>query len=258
MTYFPSNESSANIYATNQKKKYKSDLVVVLDMDECLIHSQFLSHTSMEYRQQEDRSQSSLHSSKSQLSVDCFHMELENGEAIHVNKRPRLDDFLASITSRYETHVFTAAMEVYASPLLDKLDPDGTMFSKRFYRDSCTFDSSLGVYVKDLSKILTSDEINGFHSDRVNYDGLLQQVNDSFNEKRVVLVDNNPYSFIANPSNGILVSNFYDDPKDDTLGAVMELLVELEQHEDVRPVLESKFGLKDALNDIEQDASGWR
>ncbi len=66
----------------------------------------------------------------------------------------------------------------------------------------------------------------------------------------MVLVDNNPYSFIANPQNGILVSNFYDDPKDDTLQAVIELLNELDSVDDVRPVLNEKFGLEDALKEI--------
>ena len=69
-------------------------------------------------------------------------------------------------------------------------------------------------------------------------------------ERQIVLVDNNPVSFLANPSNGILVSNFYDDAKDSTLEAVWELLLELEHSEDVRPILDAKFGLKDAPKDI--------
>lgn len=52
----------------------------------------------------------------------------------------------------------------------------------------------------------------------------------------------------------------YDDPKDATLEAVMELLLELDQAEDVRPVLESKFGLKDALRDVvrSSNSNSWR
>lgn len=73
-------------------------------------------------------------------------------------------------------------------------------------------------------------------------------------EQRVVLVDNNPLSFLPNPSNGILVSSFYNDPNDKTLEAVMELLNELDHSEDVRPVLDGKFGLKKALDDL---AAGW-
>ena len=77
-------------------------------------------------------------------------------------------------------------------------------------------------------------------------------------ERRVVLVDNNPLSFLPNPSNGILVSSFYDDPKDDTLEAVMELLHELDESDDVRPILDDRFGLKDALDDVVKGAAvGW-
>jgi len=45
-------------------------------------------------------------------------------------------------------------------------------------------------------------------------------------------------------------SDAVDDAKDSTLEAVWELLLELEHSEDVRPILDPKFGLKDALKDI--------
>jgi TFIIF-interacting CTD phosphatases, including NLI-interacting factor len=214
----------------------KSDLIVVLDMDECLIHSQFQSLVDEECRQQEHRPKSNNYFDRQDDDVqddhacESFRFSLPGGDLVHVNKRPNLDHFLRKITSKYETHVFTAAMEVYASPLLDVLDPKGDMFQERYYREHCTFDPSLGVYVKDLKKALT---------ERKGADGL--------NEGRVVLVDNNPMSFLANPMNGILVCNFYDDPKDDTLSALMDLLEELEKEKDVRPFLDQKFGLKDAL-----------
>ena len=44
--------------------------------------------------------------------------------------------------------------KVYAEPVLNKLDPNGTMFSGRFYRDHCSYDSELGVYAKDLCDVL--------------------------------------------------------------------------------------------------------
>ena len=50
----------------------------------------------------------------------------------------------------------------------------------------------------------------------------------------------------------------YDDPKDATLEAVLELLHELDEAEDVRPVLDSKFGLKDALRDVVRSSNSWR
>ena len=73
-------------------------------MDECLIHSQFPSGA--EYRQTEYRPQAS------EGGVDNFSLTLPDGDVVHVNKRPGLDAFLREVSSRWETHVFTAAMEV--------------------------------------------------------------------------------------------------------------------------------------------------
>ena len=228
-----------NYKKLNPSKQYESDLVVVLDLDECLIHSQFLNSGPEIYRQDEERPQSLAFNSQEEadsvISSACesFRISLPDGDLVHVNKRPHLDSFLKEITSRYETHIFTAAQKVYAKPLLDQLDPENEMFVGRYYRDSCTFDPSLGAYVKDLKSALVNCPTEG----------------SEWNEKRVVLVDNNTMSFLANPLNGILVCNFYDDPKDDTLKAVTELLLELDEVEDVRPFLNDKFGLKDALRE---------
>ena len=226
-------------YDENTKGR-ESDLVVVLDLDECLIHSQFLNSNDEIYRQQEERPKSHAFNNQEEAesifpsACESFRMALPDGDLVHVNKRPNLDAFLKMVTSRYETHIFTAAMEVYASPLLDFLDPNNDMFQGRWYRDHCTYDPSLGVYVKDLEKALGRERVS---------------TGRNFNEGRIVLIDNNPLSFLANPKNGILVCNFYDDPKDDTLKAVTDLLHELDQEPDVRPFLHNKFGLKDALKE---------
>ena len=79
----------------------------------------------------------------------------------------------------------TAGTRDYAEPLLDVLDPQ-RLLKGRFYRDSCVFHQ--GHYLKDLSLV-------------------------DVDPKRVVLVDNNPASFVLCASNGILVPSFYDDPK---------------------------------------------
>eukprot|EP00521_Asterionellopsis_glacialis_P008394 CAMPEP_0195285848 /NCGR_PEP_ID=MMETSP0707-20130614/3529_1 /TAXON_ID=33640 /ORGANISM="Asterionellopsis glacialis, Strain CCMP134" /LENGTH=385 /DNA_ID=CAMNT_0040345401 /DNA_START=474 /DNA_END=1631 /DNA_ORIENTATION=- len=218
--------------------QYESDLIVVLDMDECLIHSKFLSSKAASQwayqvqRSHQDKEQQQLSSPHSDDAFcDSFCITLPDGDVVHVNKRPFLHSFLEGITSKYETHVFTAAMPVYASPVLDALDPHGTMFAQRWYRQDCTFCTNVGAYIKDLGR-------------------LPPQFMDSPQKKRVVLVDNNPLSFLANPRNGILVSNFYDDPHDTTLEAVLELIHELNECDDVRPTLDKKFGLQEALASI--------
>jgi CTD small phosphatase-like protein 2 len=148
--------------------------------------------------------------------------------------------------------------------VLNQLDPSGNMFRGRFYREHCRYDPDLGVYAKDVCDVLrlrhqmklyeeNEDVGDGYGmDDEAAYEernmNFFRSVYDdkpttSCDVRRVVLVDNNPLSFLPNPSNGILVSSFYDDPKDDTLEAVMELLHELDESDDVRPILEDRFGL---------------
>ena len=118
----------------DRQTKDKSDLIVVLDMDECLIHSKFLSDVD-KYRQAEERPSSSStstsntsqstfepgggqHSPSDSLflnACDSFRITLPDGDLVNVNKRPNLDLFLREITNRFETYIFTAAMEVRSS-----------------------------------------------------------------------------------------------------------------------------------------------
>ena len=108
---------------SNRHGKYSSDLIVVLDMDECLIHSQFLSDRLVDkYRQIEDRPPTTSSESKVETesslflnACDSFRISLPDGDMVNVNKRPNLDIFLKEITSKFETYIFTAAMEVSLS-----------------------------------------------------------------------------------------------------------------------------------------------
>jgi CTD small phosphatase-like protein 2 len=224
---YSNSASQQHVQNDNKNKQYESDIIVVLDMDECLIHSQFLSSTSAAYAHQLQQQRQSRHRNG---SVETFQVSLPEGDLVHVHMRPGLPEFLARVTEKYETHIFTAAMPIYAKPVLKRLDPHQNL-TAHWYRDSCTFHPTTNAYVKQLEVLppLATNDLS-----------------------RVVLVDNNPLSFLANPDNGILVSSFYDDPHDDTLEAVWKLLQELEDVPDVRPTLRSRFGLQKAL---EQSAS---
>mmetsp|Transcript_5402 Transcript_5402/g.9940 ORF Transcript_5402/g.9940 Transcript_5402/m.9940 type:complete len:309 (-) Transcript_5402:158-1084(-) len=218
-----------NGVCVQEYEENKSDLVVVLDMDECLIHSQFYSPQTARLAHQLPRNHASswnYSTASSSKRVESFRFTLPDGDVVHVNKRPHLATFLEHVCSRFETHIFTAAMEVYAAPVLDHLDPNGTLFAKRWYREHCLYQD--GAYVKDLNFLNKPPH-------------------------RTVLVDNNPLSFLANPENGILVNNFYNDPDDTTLFAVLDLLDELDQAQDVRPLLEERFSLKQALEEVGQE-----
>lgn len=195
-------------------------MTVVLDMDECLLHSKFHGPgaAAEAYRQVEERPD--LVS-----EVNSFWVALEDGDTAQVNKRPGLDPFLEALARDYNTIVFTAAMPDYAGPVLDYIDPKGTFFHRRLYRSSCR--QVKGAFLKDLSVL-----------------GV-----DSTDMTRTVLVDNNPLSFICQPMNGVLVSSFYDDPDDTALASVMQLIRHLDHAGDVRPILNDMFQLETLLTD---------
>jgi TFIIF-interacting CTD phosphatase-like protein len=70
--------------------------------------------------------------------------------------------------------VFTASMKDYADPILDHIDPDGSLIHHWFYRESCVkieVDGS-SIYVKDLRMF------------------------EDFDLKDIVIVDNAVYSFL--------------------------------------------------------------
>jgi hypothetical protein len=132
--------------STPATRRYESDLVVVLDMDQCLIHSTFFEpHEPM---------------TPAPDGIDSFTIFSPDGRRapIRVNKRPWVDDFLRAVTSRFETHVFTAATKEYANPILNVLDPTGIMLTKRWYRSSCSYYAKRRAYVKKLTRIVPSPE----------------------------------------------------------------------------------------------------
>ncbi|MGK3733643.1 MAG: TFIIF-interacting CTD phosphatase-like protein [Bacillariaceae sp.] len=177
-------------------RKYESDLIVVLDMDECLIHSQFLqdspgakyAHQVQQRSGGGDGGDGEKSSSSSTNSVDTFNITLPDGERVLVHKRPYLHEFLKEVSSKYETHIFTAAMEVYAKPVLNILDPHGDIFTNIYYRESCQLNSTVGAYVKNLGGLgLFCDDDSDSHSNN--------NENTNNNKRRLnrtVLVDNNP------------------------------------------------------------------
>jgi Dullard-like phosphatase family protein len=188
-------------------------LVVVLDLDETLVHSTFHGSGARMYRQIEKRK------SKIRRQVESFQLVLDDGDRVTVNKRPHVDEFMRALQApEFESHVFTAALDSYASPVLDRLEKaEGSrLFARRMYRDSCT-PTGMGTFAKDLDTL---------------YPDL----------SRVVLVDNNPISLMKQPSNGILVPSFFDDPSDDVLPTVLDFLRSLADAPDVRPVLRALKG----------------
>lgn len=190
-------------------------LKVVLDLDETLVCAY---------------ETSSLHPVVRKQAIDaglvCFELECVSGENdidgrqkinhVTVFERPGLRDFLQQLSEFADLILFTAGLEGYARPLVDRIDVDNR-FCHRLYRPA-TVSTEYREHVKDLFII-------------------------SKNLCRVVIVDNNPFSFLLQPLNGIPCVPFSaGQPYDEQLlGVILPLLKQLSHQKDVRPVLEEIF-----------------
>ncbi|PPR88800.1 hypothetical protein GOBAR_AA31882 [Gossypium barbadense] len=131
---------------------------------------------------------------------------------VTVFERPGLQEFLNQLSEFAQLVLFTAGLEGYARPLVDRIDAENR-FSHRLYRPS-TICTEFREHVKGLSCL-------------------------SKNLCRTVIVDNNPFSFLLQPLNGIPCIPFSAGQPHDTqlLDVLLPLLKHLSLQKDVRPFL---------------------
>ncbi|EEY57388.1 nuclear LIM factor interactor-interacting protein cleavage-specific form, putative [Phytophthora infestans T30-4] len=159
---------------------------LVLDLDETLVHSSFRPTNNYDF---------------------IIPVEIDGStHLVYVCKRPGAEEFLIEMAKYYEIVVYTASLSVYADPLLDKLDPEGTI-RYRLYREHCV--QYEGCYVKDLS--LLDRDIT-----------------------QTIIVDNSPMAYAFHPRNAIGCSSFYDDLNDRELQSIGRFLTKFQDVEDVR------------------------
>ena len=198
-------------------------LNLVMDIDECMIHSVF--EEDIGYRQADERT---LKDIDGKVGVEIRSIACEDGAPVKMHVRPHLLAFLASVKKNYNVFAFTAALPVYARPVLANLDPDNTIFQDAWFRQDCTLVNVNGhrLYTKDVLKTAQLDP------------------------KRTVLVDNNIYSFIPIPNNGIHVDNFTNSAEDEQLKDLLPLLQHVSAQEDVRGALAEMFQLEERLKPV--------
>ena len=128
------NSNYTNEYNENQiflKKENKK--ILILDLDETLIHSSF----------------QPLQINNKIIKPDIHFKIFFNFKYhdIFVYKRPFLNKFLKEMNKIFNIYVFTASIKKYAKPLLSILDKHNYII-KKFYRESCCL--SEGKFIKDL------------------------------------------------------------------------------------------------------------
>ncbi|PSS04879.1 CTD small phosphatase-like protein [Actinidia chinensis var. chinensis] len=178
----------------NEIQKTKS-ITLVLDLDETLVHS------TLEHFEEAD------------FTFPVFFNMEEH--TVYVKQRPYLRMFLERVAEMFEIVVFTASQSIYAEQLLDILDPDGKLISRRAYRESCIF--SDGSYTKDLTVL-------------------------GVDLAKVAIIDNSPQVFRLQVNNGIPIKSWFDDPSDCALISLIPFLETLVDADDVRPTIAKRFG----------------
>lgn len=190
-------------------------LTVVLDLDETLVCAYETSSLPANLRNQ------ATEAGLNWFELECVSSEKESEgkpkiSYVTVFERPGLHEFLRLTSEFAELVLFTAGLEGYARPLVDKIDVENR-FSLRLYRPS-TVRTEYREHVKDLT-CLSKDLC------------------------RMVIIDNNPFSFLLQPVNGIPCISFSAvQPHDEQLlDIVLPLLRHLSLQEDVRPMLYERF-----------------
>lgn len=181
---------SLSPFRTIQHIPIKQKKTLILDLDETLIHSSF------ESIKKPDFSILLPYENKSYL--------------VKVYKRPYLDKFIQRISNLYNVYIFTASIEEYCQSVIKELGFN-KYIQQCFYRQHCTHLN--GIYVKDLTKITSSDL------------------------KDIIIVDNNPVSYLFNKNNGLPILSWHDDPNDDELLKIEIILQRLSQVNDVRQII---------------------
>jgi CTD small phosphatase-like protein 2 len=132
--------------------------------------------------------------------------------------RPYAMEIISALKAKAEIIVFTASEEDYAQPILDYLDPTGTLFDHRFFRPSC-LQAPDGRYVKDL-RIFGNRDL-----------------------KDVVLIDNSAFSYGAQIPNGIPCLPFFYNKADTELKDLYKYLKLIGECYDVRTFNKEAFKL---------------
>lgn len=184
----------------NSEPKIKFDKkLLVLDLDETLISSNECPPHNWD-------------------NTEIINFQLTNkfNYTIYVKFRPFVFEFLEAVSKYYDIAIFTASEKAYADSIINKLDPERKLISKRYYNTDC--DQLNGIFVKDLSKLGRS-------------------------LKDVIIVDNTVLCFAYQLNNGVPILSYYGDgqPCDSELIDLKDFLLYLKDFSDVRQPITDYF-----------------
>ena len=249
----PSSSSSFKPIIPPQSAADAGKLTVVLDMDECLLHSTFDDELPSSVPPGDLTASpppTALHppyrhprAGYSYNITFTISDTVAGEERVYVSFRPYLLPFLRSLHSRFEVILFTSALPVYAAPILAYLsravqsmgdDSSQPLFRHQLYRASTVPFASF-PYVKDIRRL-------------------------GRDMRCTIIVDNNPLAMLATPENAILVPDWNggDSEQPEVLREVLKFVERVEEMRegggkaegvevDVRPLLRQALKFREQL-----------
>lgn len=146
---------------------------------------------------------------KPEISFEIF---LDNKNVqVYTLIRPGAVEFLEKMSEIFEIVIFTASLSMYALPIINYIDK-GNKCEFKLFREHCSIFNN--GFIKDLKR-------------------LSRDLND------LILLDNNPNSYILNKENGFPIKSWIDDLSDNELLKITPYLEFLgdEYVKDVRTIL---------------------
>ena len=151
---------------------------------------------------------------KKGLNGDTVNIKLPTNKVVNVglNIRPHWKEAIDLIKNHYHIVIYTASHQSYADAVLDYLDKENKYFQYRLYRNHCVQCDVDGIkfYVKDLDTL-----------------------NEKYNLKDVVLIDNSVLSFAYHLNNGIPIVPFIEQKDDTQLIMLAYYLVSIANFDDL-------------------------
>ena len=189
----PRCKSKVNFNFENNPAEKNKKKIALFDLDETLVHC--------------------TKDSKG-LNGDSVNIKLPTNKIVNVglNIRPHWKEALDLIKKHYHIVVYTASHQSYADAVLDYLDKENKYFQYRLYRNHCVQCNvdDIKFYVKDLDTL-----------------------NEKYNLKDVVLIDNSVLSFAYHLNNGIPIVPYIEQKEDSQLIMLAYYLVSIANFDDL-------------------------
>ena len=208
-------KNKINFNFPKPKKKGIKKKIALFDLDETLVHC------TGDIKMKKDKYQHEIE------------IKLPGRQAVQVgiNLRPFWKQTLNLIKKNYHIVIYTASHQAYADAVLDFMDPKKKYFKYRLYRNNCSLIDVDGAkfYVKDLDIL-----------------------NEYYDLKDIVIIDNSVLSFAFHLHNGIPIVPYYDEDKDGSLYVVGLYLIHIFPENDLREANKTQINLDSFLEEAKK------